>query len=362
MKWGFITAGLVSILVGGCYTGEEEATPPLPSQDTSPPVADQVAIGALVYDNWLSPLNGVGGEGLTSLSTFEQYPDYVRCVSCHGWDRLGQYGGITRKPRTLEQPNSGFGVDADIDTISRRIYGSSYTNSQITHNAITGRTWAEGSAVYNDADGPATGNQHPNYTQPLGLDSQQLDNLRAFLNDTSKGWDSVFSAINRATDPVSYTLISRSTDKTAADLGASFYSVNCASCHGQVTVGSQLPSLLEQDGGHSEFMFRSLWGSAIHNNKTNASMGSPRPTDVANLMAHINRFVRGDRNIGVGIWNTYGCGALTCHGQSYPTPPVDRLFSGVMYLYKHVKRDAFPAPRLLSEQEVANLRAYIGTL
>ena len=72
-----------------------------------------VELGALAYDNWTS--TDAGGSGMPSGETLK---DYVRCKSCHGWDRLGMKGGYVRRTRTAERPNAGYG---DTDTTSRDI-------------------------------------------------------------------------------------------------------------------------------------------------------------------------------------------------------------------------------------------------
>ena len=69
--------------------------------------------GALAYDNWTK--TDAGGSGMPAGETFS---DYLRCKSCHGWDRLGMDGGYVRRSRTAERPNAGLG---DGDTTSRNI-------------------------------------------------------------------------------------------------------------------------------------------------------------------------------------------------------------------------------------------------
>ena len=48
--------------------------------------------------DWTHP--DAGGSGLPAGETVG---DYVRCVSCHGWDRLGENGGFVRRTRTAER-------------------------------------------------------------------------------------------------------------------------------------------------------------------------------------------------------------------------------------------------------------------
>lgn len=366
MKRGFLTATLASVLAVGCYTGEEVPPPSAPSQDTSPPITTSIAVGALVYDNWLSVQAGGTGVSLAD----EPVNTYVQCVSCHGWDRRGSDGGYARQIRTAAQPNAGYLVTGD-NLGTRRIDGTSYSELQITHQA-TGRAWSEGSAVYTDPNGPVTGNKHPDYTQADGLSSQQLADLRAFLNDTATGWNTVFSAIDPADNPVGYTLNTMSVSSNAAQDGESFYYVNCFACHGAPNADSTsasnfkpgaggLAAFLTTDGGHGKFMFRTLWGSANDANKTRAAMGSPSPYKTANVMAYVNRFVAGNSAAGLTLWNAYDC--LHCHdGTPKPKPNVDSVYANVLYLNSNHRSNFGLQLRYLTEQEVANLRAYIRTL
>lgn len=363
MKWGFVTATVVSLLMVGCYTGEEVSAPPIPSQDTTPPVTANVAAGALVYDNWLSMT--AGGTGVSLLD--EPEDAYVQCVSCHGWDRRGSEGGYARRPRTETQPNAGHLVDGD--TLgNRRIDNSTYTAQQITQQT-TGRYWAEGSTIYNVADyrdglsGAVFGNKHPDYMQAGGLTTPQLDELQAFLSDTSRTWSTVFARINPITNPVGYTVVSAATDSNAATAGQSFYTINCSSssCHG--TDARVLAPVLETDGGHSYFMFRTLWGSANVTGKTHESMGSPRPLDVANVMVYVNKFVTGNISNGAIFWASYGCASAYCHdGISRAIPSPDNVYANLFDLNNRHKSKFAAQLRDLTEQEVADLREYIRTL
>ncbi|MBT8060621.1 MAG: hypothetical protein KJO33_13555, partial [Gammaproteobacteria bacterium] len=67
-----------------------------------------IALGALAWDDWTS-IDG-GGSGMPA---GESEREYLRCKSCHGWDRLGENGGYVRRTRTAGRPNAGLG---DTDT------------------------------------------------------------------------------------------------------------------------------------------------------------------------------------------------------------------------------------------------------
>ena len=130
-------------------------------------------LGALAYDNWTTTAGG--GSGMPAGETEK---DYLRCKSCHGWDRLGMKGGYVRRTRTATRPNAGYG---DNDTTSRDIapgMGDYYhiRADEVLHDG-TGRSYEDGSGswVFLDANstpedkaaysaGYTLGNQHPDFS------------------------------------------------------------------------------------------------------------------------------------------------------------------------------------------------------
>ncbi len=133
-------------------------------------------LGALAYDNWTA--TDAGGSGMPAGETEK---DYLRCKSCHGWDRLGMNGGYVRRTRTAGRPNAGLG---DTDTTSRDIapgMGNYYhvTAGEVLHAGI-GRSYEDGSGSWvtldagssvedkvDHAAGFTLGNQHPDFS-PTG--------------------------------------------------------------------------------------------------------------------------------------------------------------------------------------------------
>src|SRR5210317_283487 len=81
------------------------------------PPSAEVEQGALAYSNWTK--TDAGGSG--ALPTGVDSQDYIRCKSCHGWDRIGTDGGYARRSREDSRPNAGAG---DGDVTSRAIRGT----------------------------------------------------------------------------------------------------------------------------------------------------------------------------------------------------------------------------------------------
>lgn len=243
-----------------------------------------VELGALAFDNWTK--TDAGGTG--SLPAGETNSDYVRCKSCHGWERLGTDGGYVRRSRTGTRPNAGAG---DGDTTSRAIVTGTVTADQILH-AGTGRAIDEGTGswVALDADrsavntaahaaGYTLGNQHPDFSG-AGMSQIQIDCLVEFLNYEDGDADAYFAAIYPEQNPVLYTIV----DTADAAAGEAYYAGNCSGCH---SVQFSL-DYLAQDGKFSEFTQKARWG--IPNTiMSRGTMGDPTAQDIVDMMLYLQQ-------------------------------------------------------------------------
>ncbi len=263
---------------------------------TQPPVQlSCVDLGALAYDDWTR--TDAGGSG--SLPAGESSADYVRCKSCHGWDRMGTDGGYARRSRTAGRPNAGAG---DGDQTSRNISLAARNNADVTADMIrhtgSGRLFSEGTGSWVALDashsaankaahsaGYTLGNQHPDFTSGA-LTQDQVDCLVEFLNAPDADSSAYFSTIDTGTNPVLYSIVP--TANAAA--GESYYNANCFSCHGDPAgvspVGSPAGGILAYlaaDGKFSEFAHKTRWGIP-NTSMTRTVMGSPDATDVADMM------------------------------------------------------------------------------
>ena len=251
--------------------------------------------GALAYDNWTS--SDAGGSGMPSGETFK---DYVRCKSCHGWDRLGMKGGYVRRTRTAERPNAGYG---DTDTTSRDIapgMGDYYhiRAAEIRHAGI-GRAYEDGSGSWVElavdptahAAGFTLGNQHPDFST-TGVNAgdklptqEQVDCIALFVNYGDSDPKFYFFGVDYHADPVWYN-IHPGANATA---GETFYEQNCMACHGDPAVdhsgmnggkpeGGML-AYLRKDGKFSEFVHKARWGIP-ETIMTRSTIGTPNSQDM----------------------------------------------------------------------------------
>ncbi|MDH3417431.1 MAG: Ig-like domain-containing protein [Gammaproteobacteria bacterium] len=271
-------------------------------------IAQCMALGGLAYDNW-TKLNA-GGTGL--LPVAEPNGDYVRCKACHGWDALGTDGGYARRSRTSGRPNAGY---QDPNTVSRNISGAPVSAEMVLH-AGTGRSWAEGSAIFDGTDpvwgpGTQTGNEHPDLSiggvngTEVPSDTQ-IAALVDFLNHPGARIDAVFSAIDpnpttvpawcTSTQCTDYTLVATA-DATRGD---TWYhdtnGGNCVTCHGEPedAVGPIAPgpaggllAFLREDGKYSEFRHKVQWGESGNDLMLRENMNGPTAADVADVLAYL---------------------------------------------------------------------------
>jgi len=225
--------------------------------------------------------------------------DYVRCKSCHGWDRLGQQGGYARRTRLETRPNTGAG---DSDTRSRAIVTGSVTLEQLRHAggaAGTGRSYADGTGSWvalaaqpsaantaAHATGYTLGNQHPNFAAdgPNGgaavPTSLQADCIVDFLNFEDGDPSRYFAAINTGTNPALYTVV----DTADAAAGESFWNSACAQCHNLQTA----VDFVKEDGKFSELAHRARWGIPDTRMERSA-MGDPTSSEIADLMLFLQQ-------------------------------------------------------------------------
>jgi len=246
--------------------------------------------GALAFDNWTkSDAGGVGAPaGVTKV-------DYVRCKSCHGWDRLGSDGGYVRRSRTSSRPNAGAG---DGDATSRAIVSGSVDSTQVRHEG-TGRSYADGEGSWvalsdpsnaantaAHANGYTLGNQHIDFSDngvngaAIRPTVEQVNCLVEFLNYMDGDASAYFADIDPAQNPVLYTVIPGA-DAVAGEV---FYADTCEGCHG-MPAAFVLP-YLNDDGKFSELAHKARWGSP-DTEMTRDAMGDPTAQNIADMLLYL---------------------------------------------------------------------------
>ena len=268
-----------------------------------------IALGGLAYDSWHK--SDAGGSGLPP---DEPDADYTRCKACHGWDQLATDGGYVRRNRNAGRANAGYEDPNNCDlpganlltcTRSRNIStDATFGRGSSIEIPAGGRTWAEGSAVFDMVDpnwgeGAILGNRHPDLSaaNPGGPKAQQLSCLTAFLNAHEARVDQVFSAIETMPADGEPLVIYTPVATADATAGEAYYDTNCSGCHGDPSDDSTAATdhtpgtggiigYLNQDGKFSEFMHKMHWGIP-NTSMSRAATGDPTTADVANVVAHM---------------------------------------------------------------------------
>lgn len=272
------------------------------------PEADAcIELGALAYDDWTS-IDG-GGSGMP---TGETVKDYLRCKSCHGWDRLGEKGGYVRRTRTADRPNAGLG---DTDKRTRDIapgMGDYYhvTAAEVLH-AGYGRAFEDGSGSWvtisqgstapiyaAHAAGYTLGNQHPDFSTTglnagdIVLTQDQVDCLVDFINFGDADPKFYFDTIYEEANPVVYDIHSGASSVA----GRTFYIDDCRDCHGEPEQDHQgmnegkpaggILAYLSGDGKYSEFVHKARWGIP-DTTMTRAAIGTPTSQNMIDVMQYL---------------------------------------------------------------------------
>ena len=266
-----------------------------------------VELGALVWNDWTS--TDAGGSGMPAGETVG---DYVRCKSCHGWDRLGMNGGYVRQIRTADQPNAGLG---DSNTVSRDIapgmgdYYHIYMH-EVLHAGI-GRAFEDGSGSWVElgenptpaelaahAAGFTLGNLHPDFSTTganagdVVLTQEQLECVVDFVNFGDSDPKFYFMNINTDKNPAEY-IINEGASYVAGQI---FYEETCQACHGEPSVDHQgvnngkpeggMLDFLRGDGNYSEFVHKARWGIP-DTIMTRTMLGEPDSQDMIDVMLYL---------------------------------------------------------------------------
>ena len=249
--------------------------------------------GALAFDNWTR--SEAGGSGVPAGVTAV---DYVRCKSCHGWDRLGTDGGYVRRSRSSSQPNAGAG---DGNQESRHLETGAVSADQVLQ-ANTGRSYADGGGSWVALDGDpqsaantaahfngyTLGNWMPDFSDgganstALRPTAAQVNCLVEFLNYMDGDASAYFASVDPTQNPVLYTMI----PGADAAAGEVFYAGACEGCHGapeEFVLG-----YLEGDGKYSELAHKTRWGNPP-TEMTRDAMGNPTAQNVADMLLYLQQ-------------------------------------------------------------------------
>lgn len=194
------------------------------------------------------------------VAKFSAKADFFRCKQCHGWDLKGSKGAyINRKPKT-NRPNVS---SLDLNEIRTTKTAEELYNDLIRKEGR--RTLNEDLSSYDPDTNPTVGDQMPNLTEFM-TDAQIMD-LVKFLKegafDVTELYDFTTSG-SYPTGSITYSNIGKDGNPAS---GKTFYTNNCASCHG--VKGTQIDL-----GGRSAGQFLRSKPYEVHHKVKYGQLGS----------------------------------------------------------------------------------------
>lgn len=192
--------GIFSTLIVSCSKDDDDA-------DQKAFDAANGANGAQIYDH---PLNYVSA---SQVDYPNQYTNFFRCKSCHGWDLKGQAGVLINKPSSETYPVAAEG----------NLYVWSHNHSiREVFDAVKNAGGRSGSDPY---DGT-----HPDYSSIL-TDAQIWEVVK-FLKETAHDVDDFYDMTTTGSYPTgtkTFSNIGKGGDPAA---GLVTYNAKCKVCHG----------------------------------------------------------------------------------------------------------------------------------
>lgn len=210
---------LLTFLIWGC-SKDDVVTP-------NPPTAYENASfskGGMMYDKFWSSETGFN-QNDTNIAKFNAKSDFFRCKQCHAWDYLGRNGSYIGRGPTANRPRV-----ADVNLYDE---AQSHTPEELfdaIKRSVDRRDISYDLNTYDPNNNYIEGDKMPNYGQLL-TDAQIWDlvkYLKTAIFDVSQLYDATYNGVY-PTGSASYSNIGKDGNPTN---GSTYYSTNCASCHG----------------------------------------------------------------------------------------------------------------------------------
>ena len=208
---------LISILVASC--DKDKTTDPPTAYDNA-----SLSKGGIMYDKFWATEAGYD-QSSANLTKLNASGDFFRCKQCHGWDLLGRNGSyIGRGPKTT-RPN--------ISAVNLYQFAQSKTPQEIFDalKKSTGRRdISYDLSQYNPTSNNTEGDKMPNFSQLL-TDSQIWDIVK-FLKTGAFDVAKLYDASYTGAYPTGKASFSNHGKDGNAASGNTYFSANCAGCHG----------------------------------------------------------------------------------------------------------------------------------
>lgn len=213
---------LVMVCAAVVFTGcskEDEPDPMQVAYDSA-----DASKGGILYDKFWATEAGFN-QSDANITTISAKSDFFRCKQCHAWDGLGNSGSyISRGPKTTRPNISGV-----------NLYQLAQSKSfQELHEGMTKsagrRPISTDLSTYDPATNNTEGDKMPDLSEILT--EAQIWDLVKFMKEGMFDVSNLYDASYTGTYPTgkaTFTNVGKGGNEAA---GITFYSANCAACHG----------------------------------------------------------------------------------------------------------------------------------
>lgn len=232
MKKIYFLLAIALLSLASCKKDDETTQPVVSDYDK----ADAVK-GGILYDKFWATEANYDVSDAAKISHLNRYADFYRCKQCHAWDLMGTEGSYnSRGPRASTttaagRPNIANSLVQSRAKSAQQLFDNikSGTNRRSISDSI-------GVTEYNPTTNSSVGDKMPNYGALL-TDAQIWD-LVKFLKEGAIDVTTLYDGTYTGTYPTGKASYSNLGKDGNASSGKTFYSSNCASCHG--TTGTSI--------------------------------------------------------------------------------------------------------------------------
>lgn len=212
---------VLTLLFSRC--SEDNTSVPAPTEPAAY-LSASASKGGILYDTFFSTEAGFN-QSDPDLVTFKTFSDFFRCKQCHAWDLLGTGGSYNNRAPKNNRPN--------VSSVNLFQIAKTKTAQELfdAMKRTTNRRAATADlSTYNPATFATLGDQMPDFSSIL-TDAQIWDLvkfMKAGATDVSLLYDATYTGTYPA-GKATYSNLGK--DGNAAN-GKTYYSANCAICHG----------------------------------------------------------------------------------------------------------------------------------
>ena len=214
------------ILLASSCTNDRQDTIPIEPPDNSDQIAYDAAsavVGSQLYNDFTkTPGWDAPSDPNVDPNDISDFKDFYRCKQCHAWDRKARFASYINRAPKESRPDV-----STVQLVNLDAADISYLFDKVKN---TGGAAVDPARTANGLDPSLGGNEHPDYGT-IFTDEQIWDVVKFIREgafDVNLLYDIELSG-SYPTGSRSFTNWGKDGDPT---LGQTYYSNNCASCHG----------------------------------------------------------------------------------------------------------------------------------